>query len=74
MKVILESTTMVVNMNGIPTRIWEGKTESGIKVHAFITRIAAPAAEDQEKFKEELERCRPPSPEIENEYSLRMFL
>ena len=44
MKVTLESTskitTLVVNGEDVPARIWEGKTESGIPCHAFITRIA----------------------------------
>ena len=42
MKVTLESTTKIVELNGVQARIWEGTTEGGIRVHAFITRIAAP--------------------------------
>ena len=40
MKLILENTSKLVELNGVPARIWEGKTESGIACHAFITRVA----------------------------------
>ena len=39
-KLQIESTSKVVEFNGVPARIWEGHTESGIPVHCFITRIA----------------------------------
>jgi hypothetical protein len=36
MKVTLESTTKIVDINnGVKARLWEGRTESGIEVHAF---------------------------------------
>src|SRR3990172_7172962 len=54
MKITLESTSHIVNLiNGglpVPARIWEGTTESGIPVHCYITRIAAPASYDQNEF------------------------
>jgi hypothetical protein len=48
MTVTLTSTTKVVKLNGVPARIWEGYTESGIKIHAFITRVAVNKDEDTE--------------------------
>jgi len=56
MKVTLENTSRIVYLNGLPARIWEGSTESGVRVHAFITRIAVPnnAPEEQERFACEL--------------------
>lgn len=66
MRVILESTTKVVNVNGVPARIWQGKTESGIEVHAFITRIAINKNESRkEEFEEELIQCSPPSADVD---------
>ncbi len=64
MKIIIESTTKIVEVNGIPARIWEGKTESGIKVHAFITLIAAPLAADQHEFQRELRKQKVPRLEV----------
>lgn len=58
MKVTLESTTQMTTLNGIPARIWEGHTESGIPVHAYITRIAVDAKEDTTQFEQELQECR----------------
>jgi hypothetical protein len=77
LKVQLESTTKIVTfeINGVsvPARIWEGETESGIPVHAYITRIAAPNNADLAQFDAELLECRNPSPAIV-EIPLRMIL
>jgi len=66
MKITIESTTKVVELNGVPARIWEGQTESGIKVHCYITRVAIDKEEKRNKqFKKELQECRVPSAEIQ---------
>jgi hypothetical protein len=69
-KITLENTTHLVTLEmgdgkRVPARIWEGHTESGIPVHAYITRIAAPLTEDLEQFERELKEQRAPSPEVE---------
>jgi hypothetical protein len=68
MKVTLENTTKLItlNVNGaeVPARIWEGQTESGIPVHAYITRIAVPNGENQAQFQRELAEQRAPSPDV----------
>lgn len=73
MKVTLQSTTKLVELNGVPARIWEGETESGIKVHAFMTRIAAREGEDLSQFEAELKECAKPSADVEA-YPLRLVL
>lgn len=73
MKVTLESTSKIVQLNGVPARIWEGTTESGIPVHAFITRIAAPAAADVSEFERELREQKAPNAETQA-WPLRMIL
>src|SRR5208283_504827 len=40
MKITIENTTILAELNGVPARVWEGKTESGIPVICWITRIA----------------------------------
>lgn len=44
MKITIESTSkivqLVVNGREIDARVWQGETDSGIPVQAFITRIA----------------------------------
>lgn len=65
MKLTIQSTTKIVELNGIPARIWEGVSEQGIPVHCFITRIAVADGDDQELFEKELECCAVPSVDVE---------
>lgn len=70
MKLIIESTTKVVelNKNGsqMIARIWEGHTESGIPVHCYITRVAVANDKvlDHPQFEQELKEQRTPSAEV----------
>jgi hypothetical protein len=65
MKVTLESTDKIIELatphGTVPARIWEGKTASGIEVHAYITRIAAGEGQDLAEFDRELRETRKPS-------------
>ena len=62
MKVTLESTTKLVHVNGVECRIWEGTTEGGIQVAAFITIIGADSGADQSEFQRELQEKEPRLP------------
>ncbi len=74
MHIQIYSTDKIVHLNGIPARIWEGITDSGIKVHAYITRIAINKDEsDKHQFEEELQKHEAPSAEIQA-IPLRMIL
>ena len=73
MKIILESTTKIVELNGVPARIWEGETEDGIKLHAYVTRVAVNREQDSSQFEKELQQHMAPSPEVEA-IPLRMIL
>ena len=80
MKITIESTSKVVTLklgaysDGVPARIWEGETESGIKVHCFITRIAIAKGETRaSEFKMELLEQKDPSVDIAA-YPLRLIL
>jgi hypothetical protein len=64
MKITLESTAKIVSLDGIPARVWEGKTASGIAVHAYVTRIAVARDADCSQFESELQEHRAPSPEV----------
>ena len=67
MELIIESTTKIVTLNGLPARVWEGRTGSGIPVHCYITRIAVkeglPATAYLE-FEKELAEQSVPSAEV----------
>ena len=65
MKITIESTSKIVHLNGIPTRVWEGHSGSGIKVHCYIARVAIDKDEPRsEEFEKELLETAPPSAEI----------
>lgn len=73
MEVTLKNTSKIVQLNGVPGRVWEGHTSSGIPVIAFITRIAVPNGQDQTQFEKELQETAAPSAEAAA-YPLRMIL
>ncbi|HEY1281641.1 MAG TPA: hypothetical protein VGF22_18315 [Acidimicrobiales bacterium] len=60
MRIIVESTTKTVTLDGVPARIWEGHTDSGIALHCYITRIAVHEDDDRAQFEAELEQHQPP--------------
>jgi hypothetical protein len=64
MRIVIESTTKEVLLNGVPARIWEGRTDSGIPCHCYITRIGVERSEDQAEFESELQEHRAPSEQI----------
>lgn len=58
MKITLESTNEITTRLGIRCprcRVWQGTTESGIQVFAFIPLISVHKDEDQTQFERELE-------------------
>jgi len=73
MKIEIESTETIIELDGVPARVWEGHTKSGIKVHCFVTRISPQTNENIEQFEEELKEQRAPSADV-IAYPLRMVL
>lgn len=73
MRITLESTTKLVEVNGVPARIWEGATESGIPIHAYVTRVAVEEGQNQEEFERQLQSHRVPSPAVQA-ISLKLVL
>ncbi len=66
MKATIESTTKIVELNGVPARIWEGESESGIRFHCYITRVAIDEQETRTaEFQQELAEQRVPSVALE---------
>jgi hypothetical protein len=67
MKITIENTANFAELDGVPARIWEGETDTGIPVIAFVTRIS-PQTNDAaalERFAAELTEVRPPSAAVE---------
>ena len=73
MKITIESTSKITELNGVPARVWEGKTESGIPVICFVTRIAVDKHQDCSQFERELQEQRVPSADA-SAFPIRMVL
>jgi hypothetical protein len=81
-RVTLESTDRIVSVttagdgygNEVPGRVWEGITDSGIRVVTVITRIAAHKDADLKQFTAELLECKPPSHMAVEAIPLRLIL
>lgn len=73
MYVGLHNTDKIVQVNGVPARIWEGRTLSGISVVAFITRLAVKRDEDAAEFERDLQETTAPSADVAM-WPARMFL
>lgn len=73
MKITVESTTKIVQLNGVEARVWEGSTESGIPIHVFITRIASHLDNDNSQFEQELKECKIPSSDVQA-YAYRLLI
>jgi hypothetical protein len=61
----LHNTSKIVDVNGVPARVWEGHTDAAIPVIAFVTRIAVERTEDTAEFERDLAEMSPPSPAVE---------
>lgn len=65
MKIEVSSTTQLVNVNGIESRIWEGYTDSGIKIYCIVPKIFISKDESRKtEFEDELQDHGMPSPEL----------
>ena len=65
MRIVIESTIKVVMLDGLPARVWEGKTDTGIPCHVFVTGISVDREADSTEFDDELILHRAPSPEVD---------
>lgn len=73
MQITIVNTTKVVDVNGVPARVWEGKTDSGIEIQCLITRVAVHNSQDCSQFETELAEQRAPSLPAEV-FPMRMIL
>jgi hypothetical protein len=61
MKATIESTDIIVEVNGMTARVWEGRSERGAPVIMLVCNVAVPAGHDQAEFLAELMEHCPPS-------------
>ena len=60
MEIKIKATETLTEINGIPVRLWEGRTEQGIDCKVFVHRIAVHKDEDAAQFEKELKEQMPP--------------
>jgi hypothetical protein len=65
MKIEIEATQHLTEISGVPVRLWEGKTESGIPCKVFVHRIAVAAEKECQEFETELQEKAPPGRPID---------
>lgn len=75
MKATLESTDRVIEVNGVPARVWQGVTAAGVPFVALITRVAVHRDADHGEFAAELqEEHAPPEEAAIRAFPARMVL
>lgn len=60
MKIEIKATDKITHIDGVPVRLWEGKTEAGINCYVFVHRIAVHKNENAEEFDKSLKEQLPP--------------
>jgi len=61
MRIQIEATEKITTIDGVPVRLWEGVTESGVKCKVFVHRIAVHKDDDSGQFDRELQEQMPPA-------------
>lgn len=64
----------MVTLNGLPARLWEGTTESGVPVVVFVTRVAVPEGQPMGQFEEELKEQSTPRPKLAGAFDSRLII
>ena len=63
MKMTLESTDQIVDLNGVKCRVWEGTSERGTQVFAFVAQVAVDkdTGGDPAELVQDLQENKPPT-------------
>lgn len=73
MKIVIEATEQIVDVNGAQARVWTGVTSKGVRVQVLVSRIAVQQGEDMTQFDAELKERKIPAP-VERAFPLRLLL
>lgn len=75
MKLTIEPTGHLTRLDGVPVRLWEGRTESGRPVWVFVHRISTADDQARAELDRALVECEPPAEaEVSGAIPLRMIL
>ncbi len=73
MKVTAESTAKIIELNGVPARVWYARTESDVECFLFVTLVAVANEEEQGEFGAAFQKLRAPIADIDA-FPLRLFM
>lgn len=60
MQIQIEATNVIVNVDGVDCRLWQGTTADGTRCKVMVHRIAVHEREDTTAFEHELQEKIPP--------------
>ena len=63
MKVTIEMSNELANIDGVLCRVWNGYADNGIAVRFYVHRVAVPIMREQAEFKRVLVEMQPPTTE-----------
>lgn len=55
MRITIESTRKIVEVNGVPARVWQGTTAKGVPITCLITRVAVERTADASELEKDLD-------------------
>lgn len=61
MKITMEPTKHLTQINGFPCRVWKGTTDAGTPCTVFVHLIAADSRDNCDQFDRELTETLPPA-------------
>lgn len=61
MRLVIEATEQVTSLEGVPVRLWMGKTEQGVECRVFVHRIAVHKDQDAAELERALIEQLPPA-------------
>jgi hypothetical protein len=74
MKITIEKTDEIAEVNGVPARVWNGVTEGGIACSVLVTRLAVSQLADASEFERELSETPAPQDLDDRVWPTRMVL
>ena len=60
----LEPTSLIVHINGVPCCVWQGKTHTGLSIHAHIALVGCDRDADAPELEAALREVAAPRPEL----------
>ena len=74
MKITIESTEQITEINGVPGRVWQGETATGIPIVCLITFVGVRNGHPTDEFEKELKEHAAPNRDAVEAFDPRLIL